>query len=110
MTDFLKESGARSSRPTVVQALMHGTTVKYNEDIKFMSDLGNQSKEYVNLREPKLNPVLVVAERRAHPNDKKDSLNSMLHGKDPKTGQGLSDTSIMNNLVSEQNSCSAHVN
>lgn len=43
MADFLKESGARSNRPTVVQALMPGTTAKYNEDVKYMSDLGKQS-------------------------------------------------------------------
>ncbi|KAF7973316.1 hypothetical protein HWV62_15559 [Athelia sp. TMB] len=83
MTDFLKESGARANRPTVVQALMSGTNAKYAEDMKFMTDLANQ----------------IIAERRAHPNDKKDSLNAMLHGKDPKTGQGLTDKSIMNNLL-----------
>lgn len=43
MTDFLKESGARGNRPTVVQALMSGTNAKYAEDIKYMTDLGNQS-------------------------------------------------------------------
>jgi cytochrome P450/NADPH-cytochrome P450 reductase len=83
MTDFLKESGARGNRPTVVQALMSGTNAKYAEDIKYMTDIGNQ----------------IIAERRAHPNDTKDSLNAMLHGKDPKTGQGLADKNIMYNLL-----------
>lgn len=44
MTDFLKESGARANRPSVVQALMTGTNAKYAEDIKYMADLGNRSK------------------------------------------------------------------
>ena len=46
MTEFLKESGSRASRPAVVQALMTGTNAKYSEDMKVMSDLGNQSRRY----------------------------------------------------------------
>lgn len=41
----------------------------------------------------------VIDNRRANPVDKKDLLNSMLYGKDPKTGQGLSDENIMNNMI-----------
>lgn len=99
MADFLKESGARSNRPTVVQALMPTATAKYEENIKYMTELGNQSMSCDDEYKMDLNLVTVIAERRAHPNDKKDSLNAMLHGKDPKTGEGLSDKSIMNNLV-----------
>jgi cytochrome P450/NADPH-cytochrome P450 reductase len=39
----------------------------------------------------------VVADRKAHPIDKKDLLTKMLNGRDPKTGQGLSDDSITKN-------------
>jgi hypothetical protein len=43
MSDFLKESFARSNRPTVIQALMTGATAKYAEDIKYMTDVANKS-------------------------------------------------------------------
>lgn len=49
------------------------------------------------LRLAKLTCMLVVAERKAHPVEKKDLLNLMLEGKDPKTGQQLSDKAISNN-------------
>jgi cytochrome P450/NADPH-cytochrome P450 reductase len=39
----------------------------------------------------------VVADRKAHPTEKKDLLNSMLNGRDSKTGQGLSDDNITKN-------------
>ena len=37
--------------------------------------------------------------RRTRPNDKKDLLNAMINAKDPKTGEKLSDESIINNMV-----------
>lgn len=41
----------------------------------------------------------VIDHRRANPTDKKDLLNAMLFGKDPKTGQGMPDENIMNNMI-----------
>lgn len=41
----------------------------------------------------------LLAARRARPNDKKDLLNAMINAKDPKTGERLSDESIINNMV-----------
>ena len=41
--------------------------------------------------------LTVVADRKAHPTDKNDLLNKMLNGRDPKTGQGLSDDNITKN-------------
>jgi hypothetical protein len=41
----------------------------------------------------------LLAARRARPNDKKDLLNAMINAKDPKTGEKLSDDSIMDNMV-----------
>lgn len=40
----------------------------------------------------------VVASRKEHPVDKKDLLDLMLNGKDPKTGQGLSEDNIARNV------------
>ena len=43
MTNFLKESFVRSNRPAVIKALMIGATAKYEEDIKYMTDIANKS-------------------------------------------------------------------
>ncbi|KAF7980075.1 hypothetical protein HWV62_39868 [Athelia sp. TMB] len=83
MGDFLKECFLRTNRPSVVQALMPGTTAKYVDDIKYMTEVATK----------------IVAERKAHPIESKDSLNTMLNGRDPKTGEGLSDEAIINNLA-----------
>ena len=39
-----------------------------------------------------------MAERKANPIDKNDLLNKMLLGRDAKTGEGLSDKAITNNV------------
>ncbi|KAJ6631867.1 cytochrome P450 [Mycena sp. CBHHK59/15] len=82
MGDFLAESDLRASRPRVLQALV-GFTAKFEQDIKTMRDLSDH----------------IVAERKAHPIDKKDVLNTMLYSRDPQTGQGISDESIAQNLI-----------
>lgn len=83
MGDVLRESFARSTRPSVIQAMMTGANAKYDEDIKYMRGLASQ----------------IVADRRAHPTDKNDLLTKMLSGRDPKTGEGMSDDNITNNLL-----------
>ncbi|KAF4598867.1 hypothetical protein EYR38_007278 [Pleurotus pulmonarius] len=83
MADVLKESFNRFSRPTIVQSLLKGTTAKYFDDIKVMTDIANQ----------------MIVDRKAHPTEKKDLLNIMLNARDPTTGEGLSDESISRNLL-----------
>ncbi|THU98682.1 cytochrome P450 [Dendrothele bispora CBS 962.96] len=83
MTDFLKECFLRASRPSIVQAMMPGATAKFEEDKKFMTSVAER----------------ILNERRENPIDKKDLLNTMLLSKDPKTGQGLPDEAIINNLL-----------
>ncbi|KAF3492289.1 fatty acid hydroxylase [Arthroderma uncinatum] len=83
MVDFLAESGARASRPAVVQYFMHSAQQKYDADIALLKKVAGD----------------LVAERRAHPNDKKDLLNAMLKGKDVKTGEHMTEESIMNNMI-----------
>lgn len=104
MADVLKECFHRFSRPTIVQSLLKGTTAKYFDDIKVMTDIANQSK---GLLEPYLTrlcthtPPLacpVIVDRKAHPTEKKDLLNIMLNSRDPTTGEGLSDESISRNV------------
>lgn len=40
----------------------------------------------------------VVADRKKHPNEKKDLLDVMLNGRDKETGEGLSDENIAHNV------------
>ena len=42
--------------------------------------------------------MVVLDKRRRHPIEKQDLLNVMLKNKDSKTGQGMSDESIINNV------------
>ncbi|KAJ7447839.1 fatty acid hydroxylase [Mycena latifolia] len=83
MGDFLKESGLRANRPRVLQAVMRGTTAKYEQDIKKMRDLADQ----------------IVATRKAHPIPKHDLLDTMLNSRDPKTGEAMTAESIAQNLL-----------
>ncbi|KAF9812238.1 hypothetical protein IEO21_06278 [Rhodonia placenta] len=82
MVDFLVESGRRSHRPSLVTTVM-GYQTKYEQDIKILADLADE----------------IIAERRDNPIDKNDLLNKMLLGKDQKTGKGLSEENIRNNLL-----------
>ncbi|KAJ7771297.1 fatty acid hydroxylase [Mycena maculata] len=82
MVDFLIESDRRASRPRVLQALI-GNNAKYEQDVQTMRDLGDK----------------IVAERQAHPIDKKDLLNTMLHSRDSQTGKGLDADAISRNLL-----------
>lgn len=45
----------------------------------------------------------VVADRKSHPIDKKDLLTLMLDGRDQKTGERISDESIVFNVSSSEN-------
>ncbi|TFK52531.1 bifunctional P-450/NADPH-P450 reductase [Heliocybe sulcata] len=88
MTDFLKECNARANRPSIVQALMTSTTAKWEADRKLMIDVSSE----------------IVKHRRHHPIEKKDLLNTMLYGRDPKTGQGLDDDAITKNVSGDSSS------
>jgi cytochrome P450/NADPH-cytochrome P450 reductase len=83
MVGFLAESGARAGRPAVMQYFMRSAQQKYDADIGLLKKIAAE----------------VVAERRAHPNDKKDLLNAMLKGVDVKTGEAMTEESIMNNMI-----------
>jgi cytochrome P450 / NADPH-cytochrome P450 reductase len=83
MVNFLAESGKRASR-TRIGALFNGAAERqYWADIKYMRDLAQDMVNY----------------RRANPTDKKDLLNAMLFGKDPKTGEKMTDESVINNII-----------
>jgi len=84
MVGLLMESGARARRPAVANYFMRSAQQKYDADIALLKKVAAE----------------VVAERRANPTDKKkDLLNAMILGRDPKTGEGLSEQSILNNMI-----------
>ncbi len=83
MVDFLIESGRRPRR-TRLESLIYPTYDRqYQQDICLMRRVAEE----------------VIAYRRSNPSDKKDLLNAMLFGKDPKTGERLNDDNIMNNMI-----------
>ncbi|CAE6437995.1 unnamed protein product [Rhizoctonia solani] len=78
MGDFLKESFLRIRRPWILQALLCGSNAKYSTDQEIMNKLADK----------------IIDDRKKHPSSKKDLLDAMLLGKDPQTGQSLSEENI----------------
>jgi cytochrome P450/NADPH-cytochrome P450 reductase len=74
MADFLKVSGDRARRDGITQMFYRGETQKYQDDIEL---LRKTSFDVINTR-------------KQNPTDKKDLLNGMLKGVDPKTGKTMS--------------------
>ncbi|KAH9213493.1 fatty acid hydroxylase [Leptodontidium sp. 2 PMI_412] len=83
MVGFLSESGARAQRPAVATYFMRSAQQKFDSDIALLKNVATE----------------VVAQRKANPNNKKDLLNAMIKGRDAKTGEGLSDESVLNNMI-----------
>ncbi|KAI6781323.1 Bifunctional cytochrome P450/NADPH--P450 reductase ascE [Emericellopsis cladophorae] len=85
MLEVLAESGKRAVRPPFVNDyIMRGSLKNYNHQIAVMKEIANE----------------ILEERRANPgSQKKDLLTAMINGRDPKTGEGLSDESILNNMI-----------
>lgn len=84
MANFLVESNTRSEQPGFVTMLKRGSKKKYWKDIE-------------TLRQTAQN--VVDARKRNPSTDRKDLLTAMLEGVDPKTGKKLSDSSIIDNLI-----------
>jgi cytochrome P450/NADPH-cytochrome P450 reductase len=83
MTSFLSECGARAGRPAIAGYFMRATNQKFEDDMALMAKTAED----------------LMNERRRHPVEKKDLLNAMLRGKDPKTGEAMSDESIRDNMI-----------
>ncbi|KAL1963471.1 hypothetical protein VTN77DRAFT_8372 [Rasamsonia byssochlamydoides] len=83
MLGFLQGSGARARRPEILNNLPTSENTKYWNDIAHLKKIAQE----------------LVDDRRQNPEDKKDLLNAMILGKDPKTGQGLTDDAIINNMI-----------
>ncbi|KIW76336.1 hypothetical protein Z517_11082 [Fonsecaea pedrosoi CBS 271.37] len=83
MVGFLLESGRRTQRTRIGSLLNRSVERQYYQDIDTMRTVAKE----------------MVDHRRANPVDKKDLLNAMLFGKDPKTGERMTDDSIINNII-----------
>nr|7P6L_A Chain A, Bifunctional cytochrome P450/NADPH--P450 reductase [Thermothelomyces thermophilus ATCC 42464]7P6L_B Chain B, Bifunctional cytochrome P450/NADPH--P450 reductase [Thermothelomyces thermophilus ATCC 42464]7P6L_C Chain C, Bifunctional cytochrome P450/NADPH--P450 reductase [Thermothelomyces thermophilus ATCC 42464]7P6L_D Chain D, Bifunctional cytochrome P450/NADPH--P450 reductase [Thermothelomyces thermophilus ATCC 42464] len=83
MGNFLTESGARAMRPAITSIFHQAANRKYWEDIEVLRKTAQG----------------VLDTRRKHPTNRKDLLSAMLDGVDAKTGQKLSDSSIIDNLI-----------
>lgn len=83
MGDFLVESGMRPNRLAVQSLFMRAANRKFEADIAFMKHVSEE----------------IVDRGRANPSGKKDLLNAMLTGKDPITGESMSNESIVNNMI-----------
>ena len=83
MREFLLEAGRRSMRTPLVKRLMRSADKKFAEDIGVLRSIS----------------LGIVADKRAHPTDKKSLVNTMLNGKDPKTGEKMTNESIADNMI-----------
>ncbi|KAH7130800.1 NADPH-cytochrome P450 reductase-like protein [Dendryphion nanum] len=84
MADFLKTSGDRSRRGGLAQSLFYRQeNQKYWADIDLLQTTSME----------------VIQTRKANPTEKKDLLNAMFNGVDPKTGQKMTDESVMDNMI-----------
>jgi cytochrome P450 / NADPH-cytochrome P450 reductase len=83
MIGFLLEGGRRTRRSRLEALLNPSYERNFQKDIQIMKKTAEE----------------VVAERRANPTDKKDLLNAVLFGKDPKTGEKLSEENMINNII-----------
>ncbi|KAF2657550.1 NADPH--cytochrome P450 reductase [Lophiostoma macrostomum CBS 122681] len=84
MTGFLAISGRRARRPGFAPSLFfRSESQKYWDDIELLRKTSME----------------VIKARQNDPTDKKDLLNAMLNGVDPKTGEKMTEESIMDNMI-----------
>lgn len=79
MLSFLVNSGTYNSRPSIVNKVIgSGEEQKITEGARVMKEIAQT----------------IISKRRNEPTDKNDMLNTLLYGKDPKTGQVMRDELI----------------
>ncbi|KAF2468655.1 cytochrome P450 [Lindgomyces ingoldianus] len=83
MADFLKASGDRARRGAIAQMFYRQESQKYWENIELLRKTSQE----------------VIKTRKEHPSDKRDLLNAMLNGVDPKTGEKMTDDSVIDNMI-----------
>jgi len=83
MFGFLKEADKSSLMPDTVNSLRFKATSKFQHDIENMREICQ----------------IILSSRKKNPVPGDDLLNALLYGRDPKTGEGMTDDSIVNNLI-----------
>lgn len=83
MIGLLQGSGDRARRPGLVNSLPTSENTKYWNDIAFLRSFAQE----------------LVDARKKNPEDKKDLLNALILGRDPQTGKGLTEDSILDNMI-----------
>ena len=99
----LRECQLRATRPRIATAVMTGTQAQFETDINLMTNtaLACAFQNFSSAADP--DPVQVVQERRENPTDPdapKDLLDRMLTVVDTKTGEKMTDESIVDNVCS----------
>ena len=99
----LRECQLRATRPRIATAVMSGTQAQFEADINLMTDtaLARTPLNLFSVTHP--DPVQVVQQRRETPTDPdapKDLLDRMLTVVDTKTGEKMTDASIVDNVLS----------
>ena len=79
----LDAAPARAFRPAIASAFSRSADAKYNENVKYMRDLAG----------------VLVRERRTQAGAQKDLLSAMIDGKDAKSGEQMTEESIVDNMI-----------
>ncbi|GME45262.1 hypothetical protein M431DRAFT_81893 [Neofusicoccum parvum] len=84
MNEVLKEAGVQAQIPDLLNhTLRRGSVSSFHASIATM----------------RATAAGLIARRRAHPVATPDLLNTLLHGRDPVTGEGLADSAIIDQLI-----------
>ncbi|KAJ4296385.1 hypothetical protein N0V90_006430 [Kalmusia sp. IMI 367209] len=83
MGDFLKVSGDRARRDPITQLFYRTETAQYWENVELLRKTSQE----------------VIDKRKQNPTEKKDLLNGMLNGVDTKTGEKMTEESIIDNMI-----------
>ncbi|KAF2723458.1 NADPH--cytochrome P450 reductase [Polychaeton citri CBS 116435] len=83
MNGFLSISEKRAERPAYLSWFYQAEDEKFQKDIKYMRDLSYE----------------IIQHRIENPRRGRDLLDAMLTGKDPQTGESLTEDSIVDNLI-----------
>jgi cytochrome P450/NADPH-cytochrome P450 reductase len=83
MMVVFKENTARATRPSLATKLMFKANTQRAEAAAVMNKIGRA----------------IVDNRRAHPTDARDVLNTMIYGEDPKTGEVMRDELVIQEMI-----------
>lgn len=83
MVGLLGGSATRARRPALLNNLPTSENGKYWNDVAYLRNLSQE----------------LVDARKNNPEDKKDLLNALILGRDPQTGKGMTDESIVDNMI-----------